>query len=274
MSSVAEERWQTRITSLKQGICKIYETKDFYDVVFIVNQKEFKAHKLILAARCSEFARTLLGPNAFKEIIVDSESVTKAGFEMLLCFIYTDTLPDLASKSLILEAYAAANYYNMKALKDRCERSIDSWTISFDEVCELLNCTLGIPSIRDRCLTVIKNSACEVISSSGFLKLNLKPLRIILENGALDDVPVKERIIAIIEWGAASHRKPVDYSLVRDDFMRGKPTILSMLGFENLDSAAFNELAIVKYRNLLKPEEIVKFNEFYINRDQSVLPTW
>lgn len=53
-------------------------------MVFRVQGKEFKAHRLILAARCSEFSRILLDPNAVEEIIIENESITLAGFEILL----------------------------------------------------------------------------------------------------------------------------------------------------------------------------------------------
>lgn len=78
------ERWQNKVNSLKDGISKIYQNKEFSDVVFRVQGKEFKAHRLILAARCSEFSRILLDPNAVEEIIIENESITLAGFEILL----------------------------------------------------------------------------------------------------------------------------------------------------------------------------------------------
>lgn len=77
-------RWQFQVTSLKQGIAKIFENKELSDAVFIVQGEPYKVHKLILAARSNEFARILLDPNVPDKIIVDKDCITKNGFGVLL----------------------------------------------------------------------------------------------------------------------------------------------------------------------------------------------
>ena len=81
---VLTERGQNTRNTLKELIKGIHESKDFFDVTFEVGKKEFKAHKLILASRCSEFSRLLMDPNSANKIIVEDECITETGFEILL----------------------------------------------------------------------------------------------------------------------------------------------------------------------------------------------
>lgn len=102
-------------------------------------------------------------------------------------FIYTDTL-GTDDKLSIVQAFVAADHYKQKKLKEKCEELMKTWTFTIDEVCELLNVSLGIASLREQCLNFTKRNAHGVISSENFFKLNYAAMVCILDNDALKDV--------------------------------------------------------------------------------------
>ena len=94
------------------------------------------------------------------------------------------------NKQSIVQAYLAADHYKQNKLKEKCEDIIETWSISVEEVCELLNVSLGILKLKEKCLNFIKNNAQDVISSPTFFSLNYKALVSIMENDALKDVSI------------------------------------------------------------------------------------
>lgn len=107
----------------------------------------------------------------------------------IFSYIYQDTL-DTSDKSAIIQAFAAAKYYNQKSLKEKCENSMERWAISLNEACDLLNVSLGIPTLKDKCLHFIKTNAQDVIESKGFLRLSPEAVTTILEEDVLRDVSI------------------------------------------------------------------------------------
>ncbi|KAF8747077.1 hypothetical protein HU200_013308 [Digitaria exilis] len=63
------------------------------DVTFHVAGAAFRAHKVMLATRSPVFDAELFGPMAKKDDVVDIANMEPAIFEMLLHFVYTDSLP-------------------------------------------------------------------------------------------------------------------------------------------------------------------------------------
>lgn len=265
-----EERWQTKITSLKEGIAHIYETKEFSDVTFLVHGDSFQAHKLLLAARSSTFAGILLKPSNHNEIIVDEKTVTKTGFKILLRFIYLDMI-GTSDKQAIIEAYLAAQYYGQKALKTKCEEEMNSWIINTDEVLKLLDDGSSVPVLKDRCIQFIRNHAQEVLSSLSFESATFKSLCIILENGSLKNVPPLERIRQIMKWGA-NHKFALDgYCGFREKLLAC--SLLGRLEFEKLSLDDLQDV-ICDYPDLLTSQETTCFMRYNKRKDASCLPDW
>lgn len=91
-------------------------------------------------------------------------------------------------KKSIVKAFLAADFYKQRKLMEKCEDHIDTWSFSIDEVCGLLNVSIGILRLKERCLDFIKNNALDVITSPTFFNLNYKALVSILESGAFNNV--------------------------------------------------------------------------------------
>lgn len=93
-------------------------------------------------------------------------------------------------KKSIVKAFLAADFYKQKKLMEKCEEHIETWSISVDEVCGLLNVSIGILKLKEKCLDFIKNNAADVIESPTFFSLNYKALVSILESDAFKDVSI------------------------------------------------------------------------------------
>uniref|UniRef100_A0A8C2N561 BTB and CNC homology, basic leucine zipper transcription factor 2 n=1 Tax=Cricetulus griseus TaxID=10029 RepID=A0A8C2N561_CRIGR len=113
------------------------------DVTLIVERKEFRAHRAVLAA-CSEyFWQALVGQTKDDLVVSLPEEVTARGFGPLLQFAYTAKL--LLSRENIREVIRCAEFLRMHNLEDSC--------FSFLQT-QLLNSEDGLFVCR-------KDSACQ-----------------------------------------------------------------------------------------------------------------
>ncbi|XP_027712623.1 transcription regulator protein BACH2 isoform X1 [Vombatus ursinus] len=88
------------------------------DVTLIVERKEFRAHRAVLAA-CSEyFWQALVGQTKHDLVVSLPEEVTARGFGPLLQFAYTAEL--LLSRENIQEVIRCAEFLRMHNLEDSC----------------------------------------------------------------------------------------------------------------------------------------------------------
>ncbi|RLM75724.1 BTB/POZ and MATH domain-containing protein 2-like [Panicum miliaceum] len=108
------------------------------DVTFGVAGREFRAHRVLLAARSPVFDAELLGPMAERDArrVVRIEDMEPAVFEMLLHFIYTDSPPGSLegySTATAQDLLVAADRYGVERLKLMCAeklcKSIDVSTV-------------------------------------------------------------------------------------------------------------------------------------------------
>lgn len=268
---VTPERWQKNIKSLAEGIAKIYETKEYADVQFVVGARTFKAHRLILAARSPEFLKMLLKkqPSLTAKEIVDD--VTEDGFEILLRYIYTDEVGDL-NREQLLEAYRAASHYKQKGLLGVCEERIAEWEISCENVCALLNQLADIQSMRQRCLLFLKNNALSVLTAESLTQASANTFWLMFDSGFFKHAPAMTRLKNALRWAAEQLPPQTDYRMVRDLLLQGKP-ILGRCGVERLTSAELASV-IAQYRNLLTSDECTAF---FVNANSPgamPLPAW
>jgi speckle-type POZ protein len=134
---------------------KMVNEKKYSDSVFIVDNKEFFAHKSILSVRSkvfeAMFANDMIESHSNQYIIDDIESDV---FEELLTFIYTGNSPK--TQTMVEKILAAAEKYEILEIKDFCaniifkdiknENAIQSLTIAdkykatklFDKIIEFI----------------------------------------------------------------------------------------------------------------------------------------
>ncbi|XP_058516775.1 transcription regulator protein BACH2 isoform X2 [Ochotona princeps] len=101
------------------------------DVTLIVERKEFRAHRAVLAA-CSEyFWQALVGQTKNDLVVSLPEEVTARGFGPLLQFAYTAKL--LLSRENIREVIRCAEFLRMHNLEDSCFSFLQTQLLSSDD---------------------------------------------------------------------------------------------------------------------------------------------
>ncbi|XP_023373473.1 transcription regulator protein BACH2 isoform X1 [Otolemur garnettii] len=101
------------------------------DVTLIVERKEFRAHRAVLAA-CSEyFWQALVGQTKNDLVVSLPEEVTARGFGPLLQFAYTAKL--LLSRDNIREVIRCAELLRMHNLEDSCFRFLQTQLLSGED---------------------------------------------------------------------------------------------------------------------------------------------
>ena len=141
------------------------------DVTFVVGEKEFQAHKFILAARSPVFVAMF--QHDMKEIALNRVNIVDIEpdiFQALLRFIYTDQV-DLTietSKDLL----AAANRYFLDLLKATCESFLIK-ELTAENCSEMLvqAHTLDALNLKKAAVNFIRKSPAVVIETSGWKEL-------------------------------------------------------------------------------------------------------
>ncbi|XP_037482418.1 BTB/POZ and MATH domain-containing protein 1-like [Triticum dicoccoides] len=113
-------------SSMRESLERMLKDGEGADVTFSVRHQLFNAHGCVLAARSQVFKAELFGPlkeNTARHIEVDD--MEPQVFEVLLHFMYTDTMPDDDEDHCKIERLqhllVAADRYGVDRLKVMCE---------------------------------------------------------------------------------------------------------------------------------------------------------
>ncbi|XP_057341561.1 speckle-type POZ protein-like [Microplitis mediator] len=101
---------------------ELFESKAGSDVLLIVGDSKFRAHKSILIARSSVFALMFLYETEEKQNYVTINDISPKTIGEMLKFIYTDQVTDIDGDAK--ELLKAANKYQLQTLKKLCEESL------------------------------------------------------------------------------------------------------------------------------------------------------
>lgn len=116
----------------------VSKNESLSDVTFVVGEKEFKLHKLMLIARSPVFAKMLTCDMLEKKTnIVEIKDMEAEVFEELLSFLYCGKMSsdsDLVKMGALL---IAADKYSIDELKKFCEKNIIA-NINIDTAAEIL----------------------------------------------------------------------------------------------------------------------------------------
>ena len=121
-----------RFDLLKQ----LFQSKSQSDIIIHVNEKKFKAHKLILSTRSPVFLAMFEKNHTEKKTnTLKIEGIEPTVFAEVLRFIYTDEVENL--DELAAELLAAAERYMLDLIKAKCEESL-AGNITTENCAELL----------------------------------------------------------------------------------------------------------------------------------------
>ncbi|KAE8807813.1 Speckle-type POZ protein-like protein [Hordeum vulgare] len=152
------------------------------DVTIDVGGQAFRAHRCVLAARSPVFDAELFGPMKGKDAPghVEVPDMEPAVFELLLDFIYTDSLPgdgEGCGVAVTQHLLVAADRYGVDKLKQACDMklrtSLDVRTVATTlALAEQHQC----PLLRDACYKFISSSSnvlADVLKTDGFRHLTV-----------------------------------------------------------------------------------------------------
>ncbi|XP_057318225.1 speckle-type POZ protein B-like [Microplitis mediator] len=135
-SLTTEYPLQTPHRQITDDLKELYDSKMNSDVILVVGDTIYTAHKLILSARSPVFLAMFTHEmKEKKENTVTIPDIDPEIFEKILEFIYTDSINDLdADAECLLES---ANKYQLLKLKSLCEESL-SKSCSIDNAIKLM----------------------------------------------------------------------------------------------------------------------------------------
>lgn len=109
------------ITSLQVDLLNMLKSPNNADITFIVGGERIKAHKDILAARCTYFANMFR--SGMKESVADEVEIKEeepAVFQGLLEFLYSGSAPKNLAE-IAINLISLADKYDLEDLKKICE---------------------------------------------------------------------------------------------------------------------------------------------------------
>lgn len=107
------------------------------DIEITCEDKTFKAHRIILEARCGIFS-AMLKSNMLEDNtgLIKVEDIRASVFESFLGYLYSGTIPDL-NIDTAKELYEVGDKYAMEELKKACSEFLTN-NLSEDNACEVL----------------------------------------------------------------------------------------------------------------------------------------
>lgn len=125
--------------TILKDMVSMLDNGTFSDVVFVLGDSRIKAHKCILASRCSFFASMFsVGMRESQESVISVQDITPFTFKCLLEFIYTDQINLVQlNQDQVIDVLIAANRYGLDRLKRLCEKTLVK-NIDMDNVIDLL----------------------------------------------------------------------------------------------------------------------------------------
>ncbi|KAK2897055.1 hypothetical protein QQF64_005310 [Cirrhinus molitorella] len=188
---------------LSEQLGALVPGEEYSDVTFVVEEKRFPAHRVILAARCQYFRAMLYGGlrESRDQAEVRLEEIGAEAFSMLLRYLYTGraTLSE-AREETLLDFLGLAHRYGLQPLEGSiCEflRTL----LSTRNVCRVfdvasLYCLTGL---GEACMAYMDRNATEVLKSDGFLTLSKCALLTVVRR---DSFAASEREIfqALCRW--------------------------------------------------------------------------
>ena len=183
--------FQSRVPTcrLPEDLEDIFKSQEFSDVTIVANEREFKAHKAILAARSPMFRGMF--SHDMKETKFNRVEVTDVDpdvLEEMLRFIYTgksmleprlqqvreqkDQKEQEKEQHLAIELLQAANKYQLDRLKMICEEALYK-TLSVDSVAEILALAdlYNASQLKHQAIEFIGTHATEVTETDGWNRM-------------------------------------------------------------------------------------------------------
>ncbi|XP_043482893.1 speckle-type POZ protein B-like [Leptopilina heterotoma] len=156
---------------LMENIKSLLKNEDFKDIKIKIEDKEFTAHKNILAIRSPVFAAMFKNKmNEELTSIVQIDDIKPTLFQQMLKFIYTDQVENL--KETAFELLYAAEKYQLDNLKCMCIKSLND-NLSINSVFKTLEVAelYSIESLKNECLKFMYEEKFDIYKTNDFQEL-------------------------------------------------------------------------------------------------------
>ncbi|PVD22653.1 hypothetical protein C0Q70_15908 [Pomacea canaliculata] len=224
MANVATSAAQDYPFSFMKTIHNLWLEGSFCDVQLVVDQQEFAAHKVVLAAASPYFkAMFLSGMSEGKLNSVTLHNMTPSVFQTLLDFMYSGKIQVCADTCQ--EVLAAADMLQLLPVVDVCRQFLIQ-QLAVDNCIGI--CSLAelhqLPDVQDKAEQFIENHFMEVTQSTEFLQLDWQHLLHIFHSELLkvdSEIQVLEAALTWLQHNvpvrlpqAADVLKPVRFPLI------------------------------------------------------------
>ncbi|XP_050956384.1 BTB/POZ domain-containing protein 9 [Labeo rohita] len=200
LSSVSEI---DHVHLLSEQLGSLVSGQEYSDVTFVVEQKRFPAHRVILAARCHYFRALLYGgmKESQPQAEVRLEDTRAEAFGMLLQYLYTGRASlSSAREEVLLDFLGLANRYGLQLLEDSTSEFLRT-VLNTQNVCLVFDvATLySLSALAAACCSYMDRHAPDVLLSDGFMALSKAALLTVVRR---DSFAASEREIfqALARW--------------------------------------------------------------------------
>ncbi|KAG7267082.1 hypothetical protein CRUP_024448, partial [Coryphaenoides rupestris] len=156
---------------LSEQLGALVPGEEYSDVTFVVEEKRFPAHRVILAARCHYFR---LAAAACLINIQDSTETRAEAFSMLLHYLYTGRASlSSAREEVLLDFLGLAHRYGLQPLEDSTSEFLRT-VLHTSNVCLVFDVAslYSLAALGTACCAYMDRHAPEVLASDGFLALS------------------------------------------------------------------------------------------------------
>lgn len=161
---------------LSSQLGALLHSTEFGDVTFLVEDKEFKAHRVFLASRCEYFRALLYGGmrEAKPEAEIALKDTSAQAFGTLLKYVYTGRifLGELREEH-VLDLLGLAHKYGFLALESAISGYLKS-SLDLHNICHVFDvaCLYQLKEVLDTCLNFADAHAVEILSTGDFCNLS------------------------------------------------------------------------------------------------------
>jgi BTB/POZ domain-containing protein 9 len=171
------------VKQLSKDIGNLFNNTDYCDLKLIVEGVEFKAHRIILAAR-SEYFRALLF-SGMKESNCDSIEINEArpgAFRLLLQYIYTGKISFRNEKEeLLIDLLGLVHQYGFIDLQKSTSDYLES-ILDIKNVCSIydISSLYQLKHLEETCARFIDKNCTQLIKQNSLLQLSCESLATII----------------------------------------------------------------------------------------------
>ncbi|RGB37162.1 hypothetical protein C1646_757214 [Rhizophagus diaphanus] len=256
----------TKGLSLEQDLKLLINNPKYSDIqILCEDEKKLHACRAILAARSEVFDKLLY--NGMKETYENQISFPKinsAGMEIILEYIYTGSVKkESFTKDNLIEAFFAADYFQLSGLQDFIIKTINSTNFVKDYSPELLSKVSELESVTED--NIILNLLVETVaniplSNIEFGRLSITGLKYLLSVTYESETPFATQEYEVFRYSAILAAKQVSDKVYRN-LMGQLPTLEQIES--SIEVIEVEEKLFIDHQKVTKElEPVIKYIDF------------